>query len=186
MNRAATLLLVTLLLAGCQSVSMPPLAQVDKVDLARFLGNWYVIASIPTFIETDAYNAVESYALAPDGTIETTFTFRQGAFDGPLKRYAPRGYVLDRSSNAVWGMQFVWPIKADYRIAWLAPDYGATVVAREKRDYVWIMARTPHIPDADYARIEAFVAAQGYDVSRLRRVPQRWDASTPLPSETAR
>jgi apolipoprotein D and lipocalin family protein len=171
-----TLVLATLLLAGCQNVPRPPLAQVEKVDLARFMGDWYVIASIPTFIEVDAYNAVESYRLAPDGTIETTFTFRAGSFDGETKRYTPRGYVLDRESNAVWGMQFIWPVKADYRIAYLSADYSETVIAREKRDYVWIMARKPHIPDADYQRLLDFVAGQGYDTARVRKVPQRWDA----------
>jgi len=170
--------IVTLLLSACQSIAPPPpLAQVEKVDLHRFMGDWYVIACIPTFIETDAYNAIESYALAADGTIETTFTFRQGGFDGPRKRYTPRGYVVDRTSNAVWGMQFVWPIKADYRIAWLASDYSATVIAREKRDYVWVMARAPQLAEEEYRRIEAFIAAQGYDVGRLRKVPQRWNTS---------
>ena len=81
-------------------------------------------------------------------------------------------------------MQFVWPVKADYRIAWLSPDYGQTVIARVKRDYVWIMARTPQIPAADYARIVQFVAAQGYDVTRLRTVPQRWDAGSPGPQKS--
>lgn len=180
------LVLATLLLSGCQSAPMPPLALAEQVDLARFMGDWFVIASTPTFMDRDAYNAVESYALESDGTIATTFTFRQGAFDGPAKRYTPRGYVLDRTSKAVWGMQFVWPIKADYRIAWLAPDYSMTVVGREKRDLVWIMARTPHIADADYQRIEAFIAAQGYDTSRIRKVPQRWDAGAPAASEGAR
>ena len=52
----------------------------------------------------------------------------------------PRGFVRDTETNARWGMQFVWPIKADYRIVWLADDYSQTVVARQKRDYLWIMA----------------------------------------------
>ena len=106
------------LLAGCQSVPLPPLARAAQVDLARFMGDWYVIASIPTFLEEGAHNAVESYRLSADGTIETTFTFRAGSFDGQPKRYTPRGFVLDPPSNAVWGMQFVWPIKADCRIAY--------------------------------------------------------------------
>ena len=165
-----------LVLTGCQSVPLPPLTVVPKVELARFMGDWYVIANIPTFIEEGAHNAVESYRLATDGTIETTFTFRAGGFDGEPKRYTPRGFVLDRTSNAVWGMRFVWPVKADYRITYLTPDYTLTVIAREKRDYLWIMARTPQIPDADYQRILEFVASQGYDVSRIRKVPQRWDA----------
>ncbi len=152
----------------------PPLALVPAVDLSRFMGDWYVIASIPTFIEKRAYNAVESYRLAADGSIETTFTFRAGSFDGEAKRYTPKGFVKD-ASNAVWGMQFIWPFQADYRISYLSVDYAQTVIGREKRDYVWIMARTPSIPEGEYQSILRFVAEQGYDVTRIRRVPQRWE-----------
>jgi apolipoprotein D and lipocalin family protein len=167
--------LAVLLLGACNSAPMKPVAVVPEVDLARFMGDWYVIANIPTFIEKGAHNAVESYRLDADGTIATTFTFRAGGFDGKQKRYEPRGFVRDRRSNAIWGMQFVWPIKSDYRIAWLSPDYGQTVIARERRDYVWIMARTPQIPDEDYQRLLAFVASQGYDATRVQKVPQQWN-----------
>ena len=182
--QALPLLLAALLVSGCQSVRQPPLALAPSVDLARFMGDWYVIANIPTFIEEGAHNAVESYRLAADGTIETTFTFRAGGFDGEPKRYTPRGYVLDRASNAVWGMQFIWPVKADYRIAYLASDYSLAVIGREKRDYVWIMARAPQIAEADYQSILQFLAGQGYDVSRIRKVPQRWDTQV-TPSKGA-
>ena len=165
---------LALALAGCSSVPRPPVPVVQHVDLERFMGDWYVISSIPTYIERDAWNAIESYQLEPDGTIATTFTFRAGGYDGPERLYTPRGFVVDRTSNAVWGMQFVWPIKADYRIAYLSDDYGMTVIAREARDYVWIMARAPQLNEADYARLTDFVAAMGYDVSKLRKVPQRW------------
>jgi len=73
-------------------------------------------------------------------------------------------------------MQFLWPIKSDFRIVYLTPDYSQTVIGREKRDYVWIMARTPSIPDAEYAGIVAFLGRQGYDVSQIQKVPQRWPA----------
>ena len=154
---------------------MPPMPTVPHVDLQRFMGDWYVIANIPTFIEKGAHNAVESYRLDADGSIATTFTFRAGAFDGPPKRYTPRGFVLDRQTNALWGMQFVWPIKADYRITYLAEDYSLTVISREQRDYVWIMARTPQISDANYRRMVELIGAQGYDTARIERVPQRWN-----------
>jgi len=159
------------LLAGCATTSRPPIPTVPRVDLPRFMGDWYVIAHIPTFIEKDACNALESYALAPDGTIATTFTFRAGALDGPVKRYTPRGFVRDRTTNATWGMQFIWPIKAEFLIASLDADYTQTIIARNARDYVWIMARTPEIPAADYDRLVGQVRAWGYDLSRLRRVP---------------
>jgi len=175
-NRYPRLMLTAigaLLLTGCKA-SLAPLATVDHVDLERFMGDWYVIANIPTFVEKGAHNAVESYRLDADGTIETTFTFRQDAFDGPLKTYRPRGFVRNRQTNAEWGMQFVWPVKSDYRITWLNEDYSQTVVGRDKRDYVWIMARTPRIPQADYDRMVAHIGAAGYDTSRLVKVPQSW------------
>ncbi|MFM8330732.1 MAG: lipocalin family protein [Candidatus Methylumidiphilus sp.] len=164
-------LVLAAVLGGCAG-SNTPLPTVAHVDLPRFMGDWYVIACIPTFIETEAFNAVESYRLAPDGTVATTFTFRQGGFDGPLKRYEPTGFVVDRVSNAVWGMQFLWPFKSEYRIAYLDEDYQQTVIARTARDYVWIMARTPSLGDAEYNRLTARVADLGYDVKRLRKVPQ--------------
>lgn len=168
---SAGILCSVLWLWGCQT--MKPIHTVESVDLKRFMGDWYVIASIPTFIETDAYNAVESYRLAEDGTIETVFRFNKGGFDGPEKTYNPRGFVEDRQSNAVWGMQFVWPFKAEYRIIYLSDDYERTIIGRTKRDYAWIMARKPSIPAEDYARLVEFLAGQGYAPGKLRRVPHR-------------
>jgi apolipoprotein D and lipocalin family protein len=138
------------------------------------MGDWYVIACIPTPFETEVYNAIESYQLDEDGTIATTFTFHKGAFDGPFKTYKPRGFIVDTTTNATWKMRFIWPFKAEYLITYLTDDYSQTVVARNKRDYVWIMARKSEIPEADYSRIVEMLAAQGYDTSKLIKVPQRW------------
>lgn len=177
--RLATLILVlaSCLLPACQSAPAVSMQTVPHVDLPRFMGSWYVIGNIPTSVEKDAYNAIETYRLGDDNTIETTFTYRKGGFDGKPKEMHPRGFVLD-STNARWGMQFIWPIKADYRIVWLADDYSQTIVAREKRDYLWIMARTPEISDADYQKHVAFAKSLGYDVSKIRKVPQRGAGTT--------
>lgn len=169
----STLLPLCLLLAGC-STALPRLKTVENVDLPRFMGPWYVIACIPTFIETKAYNAIEDYRLRADGTIDTVFTFRQGGFDGSAKRYTPRGFVVDQVNRSTWGMQFIWPFKSEFLITHLSPDYSQTVIGRNKRDYVWIMARNPQIPEADYQRLLLELAAQGYDLTKLRKVPQRW------------
>lgn len=164
-----------LLLAGC-ATSLPSLKTVEKVDLKRFMGPWYVIACIPTFIETEAYNAIENYRLEPDGTIDTVFTFNKGGFVGPPKRYNPRGFVVDRVNYSTWGMRFVWPFKSEFLITYLNSDYSQTVIGRNKRDYVWIMARTPQIPEVDYQSLLKELSAQGYDLSKLRKVPQHWPA----------
>jgi apolipoprotein D and lipocalin family protein len=164
-------------LGGCQSRPLPPMPLVEQVDIPRFMGRWYVIAHIPTFLERGVHNAVETYALNLDGSIATTFTYLDGGFDGKPGRMTPTGYVRDTRTHALWGMEFIWPIEADYRIVHLEPDYSLTVIGREKRDYVWVMARTPQIPESVYQDISRRIAAWGYDVEALRRVPQRWPAS---------
>ena len=169
--RLACLLAGLACVAGCQSAPTAPLPLAQSVDLDRFMGDWYVIASTPTFIDEDAEDAVESYRRESDGSIATTYTFRDGGFGAPLTRYTPRGFVRAGTGNAVWGMQFVWPIRADYRIAWLAPDYSRVVIAREKRDYAWIMARTPSLPEAQVEELYGFLRANGYDTGKLRRIP---------------
>ena len=147
---------------------------VDYVDLDRFMGDWYVIASIPTFLEKNIYNAVETYELDDDGTIATTFVYRKGSFDGKQGKATPRGFITNTETNATWGMRFIWPIKADYRVVYLDDDYTKTIIGREKRDYVWVMARSPQISDAEYSELSDFVESIGYDISELKKVPQQW------------
>lgn len=173
-----TLGLPAVLLLGCQTPASrsEPLRAMDRpVELSRFMGDWYVIAHIPTFIETKAYNAVERYDLAPDGTIATTYTFNQGGFDGPLKTYRPRGTVYNHTTNAEWRMQFVWPFQAAFLIVYLDDDYETTVIGVPGRRYAWIMARTPHLPEERLAELVSVLRDTGHDLSRLRMVPHRGD-----------
>ncbi|MFO8024421.1 lipocalin family protein [Thiohalophilus sp.] len=171
--------LLTLTVTGCNSY--PPIRTADRVDIPRFMGDWYVIANIPTFIERGAHNAIESYSLNEDGTVATTFSFRKDSFEGEQKDYHPTGYIRDSESNAVWGMQFIWPIKADYRIIYVDEDYSHTIIGRLKRDYAWIMARTPQISDATYKKLISILQQEGYDTSEIQRVPQSWsEPSSPV------
>ncbi|MCP5144510.1 MAG: lipocalin family protein [Gammaproteobacteria bacterium] len=155
--------------------SHPPMPGVAAVDLDRFMGDWYVIASIPTPFEKNIYNAVERYDRVGPAKIQTTFTYRKGSFDGEQGVMTPTGYVDDDGSNALWKMQFIWPIRSDYRIVYLDADYRTTVIARRKRDYVWIMAREPAVSDNEYDALVQQVAALGYDISELKPVPQQWE-----------
>lgn len=173
LKRTPTCLLLIFTLSACAAPG-PQMKTVDYVDLERFMGDWYVIANIPTFLEKNAHNAVETYALNDDGSIQTTFTFRKGGFDGERKEFNPKGFVTDKTTNATWGMRFVWPIKADYRIIYLDDDYSTTVIARQKRDFIWIMTRTPQITEKEYQKLVDLAGSVGYDVSKIERVPQKW------------
>jgi apolipoprotein D and lipocalin family protein len=155
-------------LGGCVSprtADMPPLRALERpVDLPRFMGDWYVISHLPVFLEAKAHNAVESYRVDDDGSIATTYVFNQGAPDGPLKTYRPRGFVRNPGVNTEWGMRFIWPFKAPYLIAYLDETYETTIIGVPDRRYVWVMARTPTL---DPARREAVDTA----LRALRQVP---------------
>ncbi len=158
--------------SGCRSVTLQPY-KLPPVELDRFMGEWYVIANIPTPFVKDAYNAVQNYVLNADGSISTTFTYREGGFDGKTKTLKPKAYVNDDPSHASWGLQ-LGPIFAEYLIAYVSPDYSEAVIARSNRDFVYILARTPAIPEADYDRLVAKIVAWGYDTEKLEKVPQHW------------
>lgn len=174
--------LVLLLLVGCAGTSgPPPLQALDRpVDLERFMGDWYVIGfipiSLPFFSEADAHNGIESYRLADDGTIEVTYTFRDGAFDGRERRFTPKAWVHDTTTNAEWRIQFLWPFKAAYLIAHLDEDYRRTIIGVPDRGNVWILTRTPDVSGAEYEELRGIAGDLGYDVGEIQRVPQRWPA----------
>ena len=174
-------LLFLALLDACAINDVPPLEAMDrKVDLERFMGDWYVIGFIPItlpfFSEEGAHNGVESYRLTDSGLIETTYTFRDGAFDGPKKRLTPKGWVYDEETNAEWRMQFLWPFKAAYLILYLDQDYQRTIIGVPDRSHVWIMSRDPQVSEAAYQRMLNYAANFGFEIEKVRRVPQRWPA----------
>jgi apolipoprotein D and lipocalin family protein len=178
--RTAFLGLLSLTLLGaCAATGTPPLEAMDrKVDLERFMGDWYVIGFIPItlpfFSEADAHNAIESYRLGDDGVIETTYTFREGAFDGPEKRFTPKGWVHNEETNAEWRMQFLWPFEAAYLIVDLDSDYQTSIIGVPDRKHVWFLSREPQVSEAEYRRMLKYAEGVGYDVVKIQRVPQRW------------
>ena len=171
--KGLVVVLLPLILVSCSS-QKKELKSVEYIDISKFMGDWYVIANIPTFLEKNIFNAIENYELNTDGTVKTTFSYNAGNFDGPRKSFSPRGFIANDGSNAVWGMQFIWPIKADYRVIYIAPDYSYTIIGRNKRDFVWLMSRSPSMPEADIAFAKEFISKAGYDINDLLFVPQQW------------
>ena len=74
-------------------------------------------------------------------------------------------------------MQFIWPFKAEYIIAYLSKDYKHTIIARSDRDYLWIMSRTPVIDKDDYESLVKFSVDMGYKRELILKVPQQIKSS---------
>ena len=157
---------------GC--ATRPP-PTVEYVDLDRFMGDWYVLGGKFTALERGVHNGVERYELNEDGSIATTFTFRQGGFDGRERVMRPKGFVYNRETNAEWRMQFLWPFRAAFLIVYLDEDYQHTAIGVPNRKYLWIMGRSPEVDEEVYARIVEAMVGVGYTTNGMVRVPHRWD-----------
>lgn len=178
MSRCSSILAISFLMIadvfGSRSVHAEPIKPVPYVDLQRYMGDWYLIAHVPTSYEEQAYNAVETYTLRENGNVYTEFRFREGSFDGPREYIDSMARVREGTGNAVWAVHlFLW-LDAQYVVAYLADDYSKVIVARDDRDYAWVMSRTPEVSDAEYGALMDRLEALDYDMDKVRRVPQNW------------
>ena len=122
MKNYTTLLL--LLMSSCSTSHRSPVKTVDYVDINRFMGKWYVIANIPTFIEKGAYNAIETYTWNDEeDRIDVDFKFNLDSFDGKEKSYPQKAFIYNKKTYAEWRIQPFWPLKFAYLITDLASDY---------------------------------------------------------------
>ena len=162
------------LLCGCMSTApkKAPLKTVDHVDLHRFMGDWYVIGTIPWIVEKNNVGTMDIYKMRPDGRIGITYAFHKKDLSAKRREMHAIGTVLDKQTNVRWGVQFFWPFKAPYLVIDLAPDYSSTTIGYPSRDLIWIMARTPTLSESTYQSLLQKASSQGYDIKRIVKVPQ--------------
>ena len=151
------------------------LRPVDNVQIERFMGPWYVISHIPTFIERKSYNAVETYSMNEDGQIDVTFTYRKGSFDGPKRKLMPKAFLKKGGKASEWDIQLLWPFWSDYQIIDLDVDYQWTIVGVPSKRYAWIMARKPFMDRDLHRKLVIKLKDSGYNIRKLRIVPHKWD-----------
>jgi apolipoprotein D and lipocalin family protein len=145
-----------------------PLRVVSHVDLERYLGTWYEIASYPQRFQKGCTATTAVYTLRKDGTIEVVNRCNRDSLDGRETIARGRARVVDRESNAKLKVTFFWPFWGDYWIIDLDPDYRYAVVGHPSRKYLWILSRTRTMDPLVYSGILERVAAQGYDTGKLR------------------
>ncbi len=163
---------VALSLASPSHAALPPLKTVPHVNLARYMGDWRVIANVPYFAEKGCVDSIEGYRARPDGRIDNYFTYRKGSFDAPQKRIHALATVYNHKTNAEWRVLFFGIVNAKYFITDLDPNYQWTVVTHPSRKYGWIMARQRALPEKTYRGILRRLEAQGYSASQFQKVPQ--------------
>jgi apolipoprotein D and lipocalin family protein len=156
------------------------LKTVAFVDLKRYMGDWYVIANIPNWVEKGCSHSIESYALREDGEIDNWFVCQKP--DGSELRLTSLCTVENSQTNAQWSVRFnlntflgkfLLPVRFGYLILDLdAENYSYTVVGHPSRNLLWIMSREKTLDEKVYQEILLRLKDQGYDLQRIVRVVQ--------------
>ena len=150
-----------------------PLEVVDNVDLDRYLGKWYEIASYPAWFAKNCTGVTAEYSRKDDGNVAVSNRCYKGSLDGKLKVASGRAKVVDTTTNAKLKVSFFGPFWGDYWIIDLDTEYRWVVVGEPKRKYLWILSRTPKIDQKILDGILSRLPANGYDTERLQWTPQK-------------
>jgi len=155
--------------------TLPELRVVEELDLERYMGRWYEIASIPvSFQRRCASDTTATYTLLPDGSVEVLN--RCTREDGRIIEARGRAWPGDAPAKLRVSFAVVLGVPlftAPYWVIDLAPDYSYAVVGHPSRDYGWVLAREPELSEATLEGIFARLAEQDYDPARFRRTPHR-------------
>ncbi|MDP1829182.1 MAG: lipocalin family protein [Archangium sp.] len=170
------------LISGCATTTsrlgLPPLQTVPKVDLQRYLGTWYELASFPQSFQKGCTGSTANYSLLPDGDVQVVNRCRLNSLEGEEKVATGLARVVDKDTNAKLEVSFFRPFWGDYWVIQLDPEYRYAVVGHPGRDYLWILSRTPTVDEAVYEGIVAGLKADGYPLDRLVRTLQPVSASS--------
>jgi apolipoprotein D and lipocalin family protein len=159
-------------LKAADSNSLPPLQTVSKVDLERYMGTWYEMASFPQRFQKGCVASMATYSLRKDGKVDVLNQCRNETLDGKLRSAKGKAWVIDKQTNAKLKVSFFWPFSGDYWIIDLGSDYQYAVVGHPNRTYLWILSRKKQIDPGTYEAILQRLKEQRYDISRLNKTLQ--------------
>jgi apolipoprotein D and lipocalin family protein len=166
-----TLFITAPLMASIKE-DLPPLQTVSSVDLVRYMGDWYEIASFPQRFQKGCVASKAAYALRKDGDVDVLNQCRDKTLDGKIRMAKGKAWVTDSKSRAKLKVRFFWPFSGAYWIIDLCAGYEYAVVGHPNRNYLWILSRTPQMDPAVYDGILDRLKKQHYDISRLKKTLQ--------------
>lgn len=163
------LFLIAVLLSACASVKNPP-QTANNVDLEKYMGSWYEIASFPNYFQRGCRCTVAHYTLLQN-KVKVYNTCRKGD-KNKLDGASAIGWAVRDSQNSKLKIQFFWPFTANYWILYVSHDYQNALVGTPNRKYLWILARKPTISQKLYEEMINRARQQGYDTARLIKTQQ--------------
>lgn len=164
----AAFVLTGLIIMATTKNDSPALQAVPYVDLKRYAGKWYEIASFPQRFQKGCHCTTAEYSLSEKGYVIVENRCNKDSINGKESYIKGKAFVEEGTGNAKLKVQFFWPFRGKYWIIDLADDYSYAVVGHPNREYLWILCRTPEMNDETYKQILLRLSENGFDISRLQ------------------
>ena len=149
------------------------LQTVPFVDLGRYVGTWYEIASFPQSFQSGCFCTTATYSLSDKGFVIVENRCNRNGINGTESYIKGKAFVKKNSGNAKLYVQFFWPFRGKYWIIDLDKEYTYAVVSHPNKKYLWILSRSPEMPAHTYQEILSKLTVKGFNVSRLRKTIQK-------------
>ncbi|GAA4470158.1 lipocalin family protein [Nemorincola caseinilytica] len=149
-----------------------PLRTVPSVDVNKYAGKWYEIASFPQRFQKGCHCTTAEYELCDRGYVIVHNRCRKDGPNGKVKEAWGKAFIQKNSGNAKLKVRFRWPFSGKYWIIDLADNYSYAVVSHPNKKYLWILSRSPQMSTDTYQAILARLEKKGFDLEKLRRTDQ--------------
>lgn len=169
MKYFSTIILIAFqaLIYSCTMSQNPPTV-TDSIDLQKYSGKWYEIASYPMSFQKDCYCVTADYTLTNNGYVKVFNSCRKGNVNGKVKSISGKAFPVKGTSNVKLKVRFFWPFKADYWVIDKADDYSWAVVSGPSRKYLWILSRKPEMQKEIWQGITDRLVKNGFDIGKLK------------------
>ncbi len=149
-----------------------PLQTVKNVDLSKYVGKWFEIASFPQRFQKRCHCTTAEYTPTDKGYIIVENRCNKDSVNGKLSSIKGKAFVVENTGNAKLKVQFFWPFKGDYWIIDLADNYSYAVVSNPDKKSLWILSRTSKLDAAVYQQIIMRLKEKGFDLTNLKMTEQ--------------
>ena len=149
------------------------LQAVPYVDLGRYVGTWYEIASFPQSFQRGCFCTTATYSLSEKGFVIVENRCNRNGINGEESYIKGKAFVEKNSGNAKLKVQFFWPFRGKYWIIDLDQEYTYAVVSHPNKKYLWILSRSPEMDAQTYQEILSKLASKGFDLSLLKKTIQK-------------
>lgn len=169
---AKRILLCVFFILLSNALKAQELETVKSVDLSKYIGKWYEIASYPQSFQKNCYGTTAEYIMTNHDYISVVNRCKKGSLQGKEKTVKGKATVVEGTKNSKLKVKFFFLFSGNYWIIDLADDYSYAVVSEPKRKSLWILSRTPKMNPETYIRILSKIKSKGFDLDKLKMTVQ--------------